>query len=95
MFELFFRENPFQGEYTIFAGLDECLKFLTHFSFSESDAEYLKTGVPALKQCDPAFFDWLVQDVNANQVRVHAMRDGTVVFPRLPLLIVEAPLGSS
>ena len=92
IFELFFRKNPFGGEYTIFAGLDECLKHLTHFRFSASDITYLRTAVPSLQHCDPAFFDWLaVQDASQN-VTVHAMLDGTVCFPRIPLLIIEAPL---
>jgi nicotinate phosphoribosyltransferase len=91
VFDLFFRKHPFGGEYTIFAGLDECLKFLTHFSFLPSDIAYLQS-LPALADCDPAFFAWLLT-LNARDVQVWAVRDGTVVFPRIPLLQIQAPLG--
>jgi nicotinate phosphoribosyltransferase len=90
VFELFFRKNPFGGEYTIFAGLDECLKHLAHFKFTDSDVDYLKT-VPALQHCDPAFFEWLLK-LDTSQVKVRSMRDGQVAFPRVPLIVVEAPL---
>jgi nicotinate phosphoribosyltransferase len=91
IFELFFRKNPFGGEYTIIAGLDECIKFIHSFHFSASDIEYLKS-LPVLQHCDPGFFDYLLQLNTKENVTIRAIPDGTVVFPRIPLVIVEAPL---
>lgn len=42
VFDLFFRKNPFQGEFTIFAGLEECIKFLNKFHYSPSGTYFLE-----------------------------------------------------
>jgi len=92
VFELFFRKNPFGGEYTVLAGLDEVLKFLVNFRFSASDLDYLR-NCPALAHCEAAFFDEYLAGLTCADVRVMAPREGSLCFPRVPMLIVEGPLG--
>jgi nicotinate phosphoribosyltransferase len=91
-FELFFRKNPFGGSYTLFAGLDEVLKYLAHFRFTEDDIRFLR-NTPQLGHCEPAFFDDYLSNLDCSDVVVHAMKEGSMAFPRVPLLTVTAPLG--
>lgn len=88
VFDLYFRKNPFNGEYTIFAGLEQCLHFLKNFHFSKSDIEYLKTVLGATEE---GFFEYL-ENLNAADITVHAIDEGSVVFPRVPLITIEGPL---
>ncbi|RZF43744.1 hypothetical protein LSTR_LSTR009167 [Laodelphax striatellus] len=89
IFDLFFRQNPFQGEFTIFAGLEECLKFLQNFHYSDSDIKYLKQTLPSSIEAE--FFVFLRQ-LTVKDVTIYAIQEGSVVFPRVPLMRVEGPL---
>ncbi|XP_058792904.1 nicotinate phosphoribosyltransferase isoform X2 [Phymastichus coffea] len=89
VFDLFFRKNPFRGEFTVFAGLEECLKFLDKFHYSDSDIEYLKSAMPP--SVEPEFFEFL-RGTTAKEVTLYAVQEGSVVFPRVPLLRIEGPL---
>uniref|UniRef100_A0A1S4GYI3 Nicotinate phosphoribosyltransferase n=2 Tax=Anopheles gambiae TaxID=7165 RepID=A0A1S4GYI3_ANOGA len=89
VFDLFFRTNPFQGEFTIFAGLEECLKFLDSFHYSETDIEYLKHALP--QGIEDEFFEYLSQ-LTAKDVTLYAIEEGSVAFPRVPLIKVAGPL---
>ncbi|MCX6744874.1 MAG: nicotinate phosphoribosyltransferase [Candidatus Parcubacteria bacterium] len=88
VFDLFFRKCPFQGEFAIFAGLEEVLKFVANYKFTPENIEYLKTIMPG---CDPEFFDWLSQ-LDCSEVKIYAIPEGSLVFPREPLIRVEGPL---
>ena len=83
-YELFFRRNPFGGEYTVFAGLEECVKLLHAFRFTDEQIEFLKTQVH-LQHADPAFWPWL-RSVDCSSVKVTAVREGTIsLTSRVPL----------
>lgn len=89
VFDLFFRKNPFHGEFTIFAGLSDCLTFVENFHYSKSDIAYLKSILPP--HTEKEFFDYLI-NISPNDLTIYAIEEGTVVFPKIPLIRVEGPL---
>lgn len=80
VFDLFFRKNPFHGEFTIFAGLEECIKFLYNFRYSDSDLVYLRQILPPY--VEEEFFQYLKDGVSVSDVTLYAIPEGSVVFPR-------------
>ncbi|MHB1131800.1 MAG: nicotinate phosphoribosyltransferase [Chloroflexota bacterium] len=88
VFDLHFRRAPFQGEFAIFAGLDEVLGFLHQYRFTEEQVEFVRSRMPGR---DPGFFEWLSK-VDCSQVKVYSLNEGSLAFPRVPLLIVAGPL---
>ncbi|EKX34343.1 hypothetical protein GUITHDRAFT_39690, partial [Guillardia theta CCMP2712] len=87
VFDLFFRQNPFDGEYTIFAGLSEVIAFMSNYRFTDEHIEYLK-----IPDATEDFFEYL-RSLDCSEVKIYAFQEGSVVFPREPLLRVEGPVG--
>ena len=91
-FDVLFRKNPFEGEFTVFAGVEEALKFVSNFGFARRDVEYLKRQ-PFARGMDAKFFDEYLMGLDCSEVVVEANLEGSVVFPRVPLLHVTGPMG--
>ena len=91
-FNLFFRKDPFRGGYSIAAGLDDALSFLSSFKFTDEDIEYLGTlqGSDGSALFETAFLDYLGK--LELKLDVHAVPEGTVVFPHQPILRVTGPI---
>lgn len=92
VFNLFFRKNPFQGGYSVAAGLDYIIDFCRNFRFEEDDLRYLREmqntdGSPTFES---AFIEYL-QNMEFS-CDMEAVEEGTVVFPHLPLIKVKGPL---
>ncbi|XP_020524560.1 nicotinate phosphoribosyltransferase 2 isoform X2 [Amborella trichopoda] len=89
VFDLFFRKNPFGGEYTVFGGLGECIHFIANFKITEDEISFLRSTLPS--SCEDGFFDYL-RGIDCSDVEVYAISEGSVVFPRIPLMRVEGPI---
>ncbi|KAG6403442.1 hypothetical protein SASPL_135663 [Salvia splendens] len=89
VFDLYFRRNPFGGEYTVFAGLEECIKLIANFRFSEDEIAFIKETLPT--SCEDGFYDYL-RSLDCSDVEIHAISEGFVVSPKIPLLRVEGPV---
>ena len=42
IFDMFFRENPNKGGYSIMAGLDQVIEYIKNLNFSYEDVDYLR-----------------------------------------------------
>ncbi|KAM7122106.1 nicotinate phosphoribosyltransferase isoform 2-T2 [Ciconia maguari] len=87
--ELFFRRGPFRGSFALGAGLAEGLRCLRAFRFSAADVAYLRSVLPSTTE--DAFFDYLAT-LDASEVTLSAVPEGSVVFARVPFLQVKGPL---
>ena len=86
VFDMFYRTNPFNGGYALFAGLDELIEKLENFKFSSEDIEYLRT----LKSFDEDFLDYLSQ--YKFEGTLYSMDEGQVVFAGEPLIRIHTNL---
>lgn len=86
VFDMFYRKNPCNGGYAIAAGLDQVIEYIKGLHFSYEDIEYLKS----LKIFDADFLEYLRSFHFTGDI--YAIPEGTVVFPREPLLKVIAPI---
>ncbi|KAL5181515.1 Nicotinate phosphoribosyltransferase 2 [Glycine soja] len=89
VFDLYFRKNPFGGEYTVFAGLEECVRFVANYKLNEEDIDYIKNNLSV--SCEDGFLDYL-RRIDCSDVEVYAIPEGSVVFPKVPLLRIEGPI---
>lgn len=92
VFNLFFRQHPFAGGFTLSCGLEYIIDFLESFWFSEEDVAYLSglngnDGKPLFEQ---DFLDYLLQ--LKLSIDVDAMPEGTVAFPHEPIIRIKGPL---
>lgn len=86
VFDMFFRTNPSQSGYSIAAGLEQVIEYIKNLNFTYDDVAYLR----GLNIFSEEFLQYLSGFHFSGDI--YAIPEGTVVFPKEPLLKVVAPI---
>ena len=86
VFDVFFRSNPCGSGYSIAAGLEQVIDYIKDLNFSYDDVDYLRN----LNMFSEDFLHYLSGFHFSGDI--YAIPEGTVVFPKEPLLKVVAPI---
>ena len=86
VFDLFYRNNPSGNGYAITAGLEQAIEYINNLHFTEEDIAYLS----GLQLFSEDFIAYL-KDFHFTG-EIYAIPEGTVVFPREPLMRIKAPI---
>ena len=86
IFDVFFRQNPCNNGYSVCAGLDQVIDYIKNLNFTYEDVDYLR-GLGIFSE---DFLHYLSGFHFSGDI--YAIPEGTVVFPKEPLLKVIAPI---
>lgn len=86
IFDAFYRTNPCGGGYAISAGLEQVIQYIKELRFDEADIKYLAS----LGIFEADFLEYL-RDFRFTG-DIYAIPEGTVMFPREPIIKVIAPI---
>lgn len=84
VFDLFYRRNPDNGGFSIFAGLEEVIGYIQNLHFTDEDIAYLDS----LHKFSQPFLEYLRHFIFTGDI--YAIPEGTPVFPYEPLVRVKA-----
>lgn len=92
VFHLTFRRQPFNGGFTVAAGLENLVGFIQNYRFERSDLDYLATlkGNAGERLFPDDFLTYLA--ALSLSCDIDAVPEGTIVFPHEPLVRVQGPL---
>lgn len=86
VFDAFYRTNPCGGGYAISCGLQDVIEYVKNLHFTYDDIEYLRS----LGIFEEDFLEYLAGFHFTGEI--WGIPEGTVIFPREPMLKVIAPI---
>lgn len=85
-FDVFYRKNPDNGGYAVFAGLEQILETVENMHFEKEDIAYLRS----LNLFEEDFLDYLKTFRFTGDM--YSFPEGTIMYPHEPVLTVIAPV---
>ncbi|MBR4150371.1 MAG: nicotinate phosphoribosyltransferase [Firmicutes bacterium] len=86
VFDVFYRNNPDEAGFSIFAGLEQVIDYIKDLHFEKEDIDYLR----AQKLFPEEFLKYL--ENYRFRGTIYAMPEGTIMYPYEPILTVVAPM---
>lgn len=86
VFDLFFRKVPDAGGFAIAAGLEQAMDYLENLHFDDNDIDYLRSKGMFSEE----FLEYMRNF--KFECDVWAIPEGTPVFPKEPMVVVEGPM---
>ena len=86
IFDMFFRNNPHSGGYSVCAGLQQVIEYIEGLHFADEDISYLKT----LNLFSDKFLSYLKDFKFTGDI--YAIPEGSVIFPKEPIMKIVAPI---
>ena len=85
-FDVFYRRNPDQGGFAIFAGLEQIIDYIENLNFSDEDIDYFRQqGI-----FEEDFLNYL-KDFHFHG-DIYSFPEGTIMYPNEPFMTVVADL---
>lgn len=86
IFDIFYRSNPNDNGYSIFAGLAQVIEYIENLAFTKQDIDFLRS----LNKFSNEFLDYLQEFKFSGTI--YSVKEGSVIFPGEPLIKVIAPI---
>lgn len=86
IFDMFYRTNPCGGGFAICAGVEQMIDYIENLKFTNEDISYLRS----LHIFEDDFLEYLSNFRFTGDI--YAIPEGTVIFPREPMVKVVAPI---
>ncbi len=86
VFDMFFRRQPFNGGFSVLAGIEPLLDSITEFTFDEDEIEYLREQ----KIFEEGFLDYLKDFKFTGDL--YSFEEGSIIFPQEPIVRIHANL---